>query len=288
MQKSILTTLGCLWLISILSAQQPLFAQQFTQSTSLYQISSTYFHSYPPIQIGDYSISHSSDAQSKVGLRKRIYLPTQMDLHMNKASDTALQVESISTQSKSSYPLSQSSYLLESKPLPKRMLGINPLGVLQFGPVFQGEFRLTEQGYLMSHVRIPYLGLLYHIITIGGEENVTVSPLALGLGAGYKSLFLTQKGAFYIGGLAEYSFGSSTGNDGSDWESHFSNVALLANGGYRWRWPEKKYVLSLGAYMGAYTALKDEWYYTASPAEPKDERSTTLLFMIELTFGWER
>lgn len=175
------------------------------------------------------------------------------------------------------------------KALPRQTITINPLGVLQFGPIFQGEFKVTQQGYFTSHVRLPYLGVLYHVLNANDDSyEVTVSPVALGLGAGYKSMFPTQKGAWYVGGVFDYSFGSSTGNDGSEWKSEFSNLALMANGGFRWRWPNKKNIIGVGAYLGYYFALRDEWWYINDPGNTRDERSTTSLLMLELSFGWER
>lgn len=175
--------------------------------------------------------------------------------------------------------------------LPKTTFNINPLGLLQFGPVFQGEFQVTERGYITPHIRIPYLGVLYHVINADDDsDEVTVSPLALGAGVGYKSFFTpaTNRGLWYLGGVAEYSFGSSEGYDGSNWESEFSNIALMSNGGYRWRWPEKRRYISVGAYVGIYSALRDEWWYTSSPGNKRDERSTSALLMLELSFGWEK
>lgn len=173
--------------------------------------------------------------------------------------------------------------------LPKLTINVNPLGLLQFGPVLQGEFRVTRQGYFTPHIRVPYLGLLYHVINADREsDEVTVSPVALGVGAGYKNIFPTAKGGWYFGGVVEYSFGSSEGNDGDDWKSEFSNIAIMPNGGYRWRWPEKGRSISVGAYAGVYTALRDEWWYTTNPGRTFDERSTTALLMLELSFGWEK
>lgn len=177
----------------------------------------------------------------------------------------------------------------EFKPLPSRTININALGLLQFGPIIQGEYKVAERGYVTPHIRIPYLGLLYHVINWDDRsDEVQVSPAALGIGMGYKYLMPVDKGAWYIGGGAEYSFGSSKGDDGNEWESSFSNVALMSNGGFRWRWPEKNKVLSVGAYIGIYSALRDEWWYVSDPGRTYDERSTTGLFMLELAFGWER
>ena len=179
--------------------------------------------------------------------------------------------------------------LSDIKTLPRRTFSINPLGVLQFCPVFQGEFKVSQRGYFTSHVRIPYLGVLYHVLNANDDsDEVTVSPVALGLGAGYKTMFPTKKGAWYIGGILEYSFGSSTGNDGREWKSEFSNLALTSNGGFRWRWPNKKNVVGVGAYLGFYSALRDDWWYVNNPGNKKDERSTTPFLMLELSFGWER
>jgi len=179
--------------------------------------------------------------------------------------------------------------LSDIKALPRRTFSINPLGVLQFGPVFQSEFKVSQRGYFTSHVRIPYLGVLYHVLNANDDsDEVTVSPVALGLGASYKTMFPTPKGAWYIGGILEYSFGSSTGNDGREWKSEFSNIALASNGGFRWRWPNKKNAVGVGAYLGFYSALRDEWWYVNNPGNKKDERSTTPFLMLELSFGWER
>ncbi len=173
--------------------------------------------------------------------------------------------------------------------LPSSTINFNPLGFLQFGPIIQAEFKVTNRGYVTPHVRIPYLGILYHVINADDRsDQVKVSPIALGIGTGYKYFFPVNKGAWYAGGVAEYSFGSSKGNDGSEWKSKFSNIALMANGGFRWRSAESKHTVSVGGYIGFYSALKDEWWYTSSPGKIHDERSTTPMFMLELAFGLEK
>lgn len=55
------------------------------------------------------------------------------------------------------------------------------LGIFEFGPVLQGEFRVSKRGYFTPHIRIPYLGILYHVTNWDAEsDKVTVSPVALG------------------------------------------------------------------------------------------------------------
>lgn len=173
-----------------------------------------------------------------------------------------------------------------SNPLPKRTFNINPLGLLQFGPIAQMEFQVSKQGYVVPHVRIPYLGVLYHVITWDSSSDETnVSPLALGLGAGYKAMFPVEKGAWYLGGALDYSFGSSDGVDGSTWESTFSNLAIMSNGGFRWRSAKKRSVLSLGAYVGVALPIQDKW--EGSDGSSGDDRTILPMAMLELSFGWE-
>lgn len=182
----------------------------------------------------------------------------------------------------------QNSSSKSGDPLPLRTINFNPLGFLQFGPILQLEYKVSKQGYFAPHVRLPYLGLLYHVINAEDRGTVTLSPAALGIGAGYKHFFPTEKGAWYAGGALEYSLGSSKGDDGKEWKSKFSNIALMSNGGFRWRFPQSKRSISVGAYAGLYSALSDNWWYVTTPSKKTDERSTSALVMLELSFGFEK
>jgi hypothetical protein len=172
-----------------------------------------------------------------------------------------------------------------TKPLPHTTLTINPLGLLQFGLIVQSEFAVSKKGdYLVPSIRVPYLGFLYHLVVIDGEDEVTVSPAALGIGLGYKKLFPKSNGAWYLGGFMEYSFGSSSGGPSNRFESTFSNLNLIANGGYRWRKPDSKFVLSVGGYLGPSISLKDE---SVERGRVVDERASSIFAMAELSLGWE-
>ena len=172
------------------------------------------------------------------------------------------------------------------KALPAWALQVNPLGLLQFGPIVQAEFKVSDQGhYLAPHVRFPYFGVLYHVLTIDGEDDVTVSPGALGVGIGYKKLFANVTGAWYIGGAIDYSFGKSESDGRVKWNNEFSNLNLMANGGWRWRNPDSRFVFGVGAFLGPSIALKDDTTYTDGHVE--DERESSFLAMLELTLGWE-
>jgi len=50
----------------------------------------------------------------------------------------------------------------------------------------------------------------------------------------------------------------------------------------------KEKFISVGAFAGFYTALRDEWWHVKSPGNTHDERSTSALIMLELSFGRER
>lgn len=172
------------------------------------------------------------------------------------------------------------------KALPAWALQVNPLGLLQFGPIVQAEFKISDQGhYLAPHVRLPYFGVLYHVTTIDGDDDVTVSPGALGLGIGYKKLFANAIGAWYIGGAIDYSFGKSESDGRVKWDNEFSDLNLMANGGWRWRNPDSRFVFGVGAFLGPSIALKDDTTYTDGRVE--DERESSFLAMLELTLGWE-
>jgi hypothetical protein len=54
---------------------------------------------------------------------------------------------------------------------------------------------------------------------------------------GYKKLFANTKGAWYIGGGIDYSFGTSESDGRVKWDNEFSDLHLMANGGWRWRIP---------------------------------------------------
>ena len=174
----------------------------------------------------------------------------------------------------------------ESKPLPSSALNINALGILQFGPIFQGEFRLGQtSSYMGPTVRIPYLGLLYHVIVSNGFEH-TVSPAALGIGLQYKYLLPKTKGAWYFGLAGDYSFGAASGGTFDTWEGKFANFTAVANAGYRWRNPSKKIYIGLGILVGPSIDLKNERTYNSGYTETYD--INYFLGMGEFVIGWEK
>lgn len=174
----------------------------------------------------------------------------------------------------------------ESKPLPSSTFNINPLGLLQFGPVLQGEFRLGQtRSYIGPSLRIPYLGLLYQLIVSDGFVH-TVKPGALGIGLQYKYLVPKPKGAWYFGLAGDYSFGSASGGGSYDpWEGKFVYFTGMVNAGYRWRSPSKKVFIGLGILVGPAIDLKDERTYSSGYTETY--KVDYFFGMGELVIGWE-
>ena len=175
----------------------------------------------------------------------------------------------------------------ENKPLPSSALTVNTLGLLQFGPVFQGEFRLGQsKSYIGPSVRLPYLGLLYHLIVSDGFVD-TVKPAALGIGLQYKYLVPKTKGAWYVGLAGYYSFGSASGGNMYDsWEGKFANVTAMVNAGWRWRNPSKKIFIGLGILLGPSIDVLDERTYSSGYTDYY--KQNYFFGMGEFVIGWEK
>jgi|GEM_PF-4474991 len=80
-------------------------------------------------------------------------------------------LSAVETRAQTSVGEADTSTVNDPNPLPRRTFNINPLGLLQFGPIVQGEFKINRQGYLVPHIRIPYLGVLYHVINWDDQSD---------------------------------------------------------------------------------------------------------------------
>jgi len=163
-------------------------------------------------------------------------------------------------------------------PISPVALLINPLGILQFGPIVQMEFR-TGSGFVLGpHVRFAGFGLLTHIVN--DYEETDLSSMAVGFG--FKGLMGPSRTPhkFYIGAMTEY--GWSGGRDDDWYETEYSNkyITVFANLGYRWRFQSGMF-LNLGAFLGVAYVFEDKSNYV-------DYGSDVIpLPMLELSFGWE-
>jgi hypothetical protein len=155
---------------------------------------------------------------------------------------------------------------------------INPLGILQFGPILQMEFR-TGSGFVLGpSVRFAGFGLLTHIVNDYDETDLS----SMAFGFSFKGLIgpSHKPHKFYVGALTEYGWGS--GRDDDYWESEYTNkyITIFANLGYRWRFRSGMF-LNLGAFLGVVYVFEDKSDYV-------DYGSQVIpLPMLELSFGWE-
>jgi hypothetical protein len=171
----------------------------------------------------------------------------------------------------------------------KTAILFNPLGVLQFGPIFQGEFAIAPNLYLTTHVRFAAFGVVYQAIESDGfEDDVSFGSMAVG--GGMKFLMKTpySPNCFYIGGFAEYGWGATENTEVSrPWKGNDAYFSFISNFGYRWRFPSK-FFLNIGVIAGLAPVLKDEWYYVDDPSTIiETDEALWYVAMLELSMGWE-
>lgn len=173
--------------------------------------------------------------------------------------------------------------------LPAKTFFINPLGLLQFGPVLSTEKRIGEtNGYISPHLRVGYLGVLTHLVWSADY----VSPLNLGVGLSYRSMIPNDvnNNLWYLGGGLELNTGSARYDTGtsSETQNDAVGIAVLANFGYRWRTNAGRFV-GVGILAGVSTSIYDEEYYVDDGSLYADYSGEAIAFgMFEITFGWEK
>ncbi|MEJ2053768.1 MAG: hypothetical protein P8X42_07600 [Calditrichaceae bacterium] len=139
-------------------------------------------------------------------------------------------------------------------------LSVNPLGVLQFGPIINMEFGFPNNLVLNIHTRFHSAGLLSYVTPEDNHEIDDLSGIAFGAGLLY---FMTErKHKPYIGALIEYHTHDILYSKGDidEWERTDKGIVLIANGGYRFRF-NSGFFMNAGAYLGA-AILNYEWKYT--------------------------
>jgi hypothetical protein len=95
---------------------------------------------------------------------------------------------------------------------------------------------------------------------------------------------------WYLGGLAEYGYGSWSGavRYSDEWKGEHTYWDFLLNSGYCWRYSNGMF-MNLGAFLGAAQATEHQWWYVEDSGNkfPSDTDSITLIYMLELSFGIE-
>ncbi|OQX52831.1 MAG: hypothetical protein B5M53_07710 [Candidatus Cloacimonas sp. 4484_209] len=173
--------------------------------------------------------------------------------------------------------------------LGKYELEVNPLGFLQFGPIVDFGPRIGTSSYLYGHFRWTSLGLLGRYVTSeGGEEDVSMGCMALGVG--FKRLFVNDYSPNYpyAGSFFEYGWGSTSGYDyyyEEPWTGSHAYFSFLGNGGYRWNF--SGFFVNLGFMGGVATETKNEWWYNNYPSyKTQDSKETFFIYMLEFSMGW--
>lgn len=200
-------------------------------------------------------------------------------------------VEDIEKITKEQPVKSSSSYSVSDSPMGSKAFQFNPLGLLQFGPIFEGQFEVSPNMYLTAHWRYSSLGLLYHLIATDGFENdATMGCMAIG--AGFLK-FLERPNSdnrFYVGTFVEYGWGkvnNSSSPDDKQWETTNSQFIAMASFGYRWRYPSQ-FILNVGVMAGGFLGLKEDKIKADEPdIVYKQDAPAGIIAMLELSMGWE-
>ena len=151
-------------------------------------------------------------------------------------------------------------------PLPAIDLVINPLGLLQFGPIVDLELRATPGLYLLLHLRFHGLGVISHVM-----ESYTLSIPSFAGGTGLRYFFTPQTGSTgYLGFVVEVGHNWFT----EGYEDTY--ITFVANGGYRWTFGST--MMNLGAYLGAAQTVANDLPDALFPLTP--------VAMLELSFAW--
>ena len=171
--------------------------------------------------------------------------------------------------------------------LAQRSFNINPLGLLQFGPIFQYEIKTSENSVVAPYFRYGYLGVVTHALYTEFDDNSELSPATFGVGIGMKGFMEPVGNTWYYGGFAEFNIGKVQYDIGEPDETEFKDnaVAFVSNLGYRWRNRDNKYV-NVGLFAGVNIDLKAESYYVSDRSLEGTYEETLFFAMIELAFGW--
>ena len=168
---------------------------------------------------------------------------------------------------------------------------VNPLGLLQFGPMVEYAFKINKRAYASLNLRLSGIGLLYQaIITNGFEDYLAPWSFALGIKSTGLLPSQTSNNALYFGGYFELGFNWDAGDLGTsyEWESRFGTLAAASNIGYRWRFPSG-FFINLGLFAGVAFEIWDTWWYVYAPGYEYEGTKEIVFFgFLEFSMGWEK
>lgn len=176
------------------------------------------------------------------------------------------------------------------EPISKIAISLNPLGFVQFGPVFNGEFRISDDIVINTHIRISVLGMLTYVMKNHPDGLDDLGGIAYG--GGIIKFFGEKKNKPYAGILFEYDQSSAiyAQYDQREWSQADQAIVFIFNGGYRFRFDGGIFI-NTGAYLGAAAGVY-EWEfadvtYGSYDSSPRIGTSLTPFGMLDVTLGIE-
>jgi hypothetical protein len=169
---------------------------------------------------------------------------------------------------------------------------INPLGLVQFGPMAGLELTLASRLIIDAHARIAPLGLLNYATNSDDEEGWPDQLTGMAIGGGIKYLAPSRIGGFYIGILLEDGWQKQyyAKDETWTWVTESNYIVFAPNLGYKFR-SHSGFFLNTGLIFGAAVTGKDQWHYTKnykSDHSIHDNGSQVHPFgMVELGIGVE-
>jgi hypothetical protein len=163
-------------------------------------------------------------------------------------------------------------------------LSFNPVGIFQYGPMINAEFGLARNLVFHTHIRFLGFGLLSERESGYNEFTEALGHIALGGGPLY--FFGTRPGKPYLGVILDCSSSGppNHANNHTFQPSSVLSMMYMLNTGYRIRFPHGFFVNG-GGFVGI---SSQTWRWnTMDTNNPGYERQMKLVFMAELTFGYE-
>jgi len=168
---------------------------------------------------------------------------------------------------------------------------INPLGLLQTGPIFEYGFLVSPELYVAPRIRILGMGLLTQVLAGAADDDwLRIYSFSAGVGIFGQNSPDGGPNRVYYGGTLELGFSSEYGDVGTDYEWEGSTNLLItgASFGYKWRKPTR-FFMNLGIFAGVGFSLASDWYYVDDPGTVyTSEEITYFVGGIELAVGWEQ
>ena len=170
---------------------------------------------------------------------------------------------------------------------------IQPLGMLQFGPIIGADIRLGANVLLGAHLRYAALGL-WHGLTQrpkeGADYELHANSMAVGVGGRYLLPLGYSRHRPYAGGIVEVAWSGMSGDPNAYWEwvKRTVTVVTAASGGYRLRFGSG-FFLELGGITGLELKVYEKQQYTNQTLgeRPETQRSVRYVGQIVLALGWE-